>query len=107
MISNAADGLLVFDIDTQSFWFKDDTEWVELVSGNITKLEDDDMDTRVQLKEGITSDSISIEVDNTEMITMRVTDEGYKLFEVGQSGVNFSTQFGKRSWGKSNWTPVQ
>ena len=37
-ISNAAVGLLVFDIDTDSFWFKDSNGWVQLVSGNVSTL---------------------------------------------------------------------
>ena len=32
-ISNAANGLLVFDTDTQSFWFRQNGAWVNLVGG--------------------------------------------------------------------------
>ena len=32
MISNAAIGLLVFDTDTETFWFNDSSGWTELVS---------------------------------------------------------------------------
>jgi len=33
-ISNPATGLLVFDTDTESFWFRETGNWVELLNGN-------------------------------------------------------------------------
>ena len=68
MISNAAAGLLVFDITTESFWFKDGMAWVELVSGNVNTLMDGDGDTKVQVEESTDEDVIRLDVDETEAI---------------------------------------
>ena len=67
-INNAAAGLLVFDITTESFWFKDGMAWVELVSGNISTLTDADGDNKVQVEESTDEDVIRLDVDETEAI---------------------------------------
>ncbi|MBK6784486.1 MAG: hypothetical protein IPG79_12535 [Saprospiraceae bacterium] len=49
IISSPANGLLVFDNDSNSFWFYDvgNAVWIELRSGNIKSLVDADNDTKV------------------------------------------------------------
>ena len=68
MISGAATGLLVFDTDTESFWFKDTNDWVELVSGNITTLVDADSDTKIQVEESADEDVIRFDVSDIEAV---------------------------------------
>lgn len=65
-ISNAATGLLVFDTDTESFWFKDSNVWVELVSGNVAALADADGDTKIQVEESVDEDVIRFDIAGEE-----------------------------------------
>ncbi len=62
------DGLLVFDNTSQSFWFMTSGSWVELVSGNIKTLIDDDGDTKVELNEG--PDRIEMTASNKLIMTV-------------------------------------
>jgi len=71
MISSPATGLLVFDTDTESFWFKDSNVWVELVSGNVSKLADADGDTNIVLDDGNDKDTISFNIAGTEYFAMK------------------------------------
>ncbi len=50
MIDNPAEGLLVYDSDTETFWFRQGGQWAELVSGK-SGLRDADGDTRVVVEE--------------------------------------------------------
>ena len=45
-IGTPATGLVVFDIDTKSFWFYAGSSWVEVQSGFVTMISDDDNDTK-------------------------------------------------------------
>lgn len=71
MISNAAIGLLVFDTDTETFWFNDSHGWMELVSGNVSTLTDADADTKVDVTEMGDEDRISFLVGGTERLLMQ------------------------------------
>lgn len=70
MINNAATGLLVFDTDTESFWFKDTNGWVNLVSGNVSTLADDDDDTKIQVQKNVDDDMIRFDINGSEVFTM-------------------------------------
>ncbi|MFK7937580.1 MAG: tail fiber domain-containing protein [Saprospiraceae bacterium] len=66
MINNAAVGLLVFDTDTESFWFNDSNGWVELVSGNVATMADADDDTKIQIEESTDEDVIRFDLAGKE-----------------------------------------
>jgi len=60
-ISNAAAGLLVYDLDTESFWWNDGIAWVELAASSIG-LRDTDADTKVTVEETPDADEIALSV---------------------------------------------
>lgn len=76
MINNAANGLLVYDITTNSFWFFQNNDWKELVGGDAKSdgLADADGDTRVQVEETPNDNTIRFDVQGVE--SMVLTQEG-------------------------------
>ena len=55
-ILSPANSLLVYDTDTQSFWFYRNSAWVEITPGLASEIRDADGDTKVTvMKETITS----------------------------------------------------
>lgn len=71
LISNAAIGLLVFDTDTESFWFNDSNGWTELVSGVSSTLADADNDTKIQAEESADEDIIRFDIAGTESMLLK------------------------------------
>ncbi len=69
-ISTPAIGLLVFDTDSESFWFNDSGGWVELVSGVSSSIADVDDDTKIQLEESSDEDVIRFDVAGTEKLVI-------------------------------------
>jgi hypothetical protein len=70
LINNPAVGLLVFDLDTESFWFKETSSWAELRDGNINSLVDDDNDTKIQVEESSDEDVIRFDLAGQEQWLM-------------------------------------
>ncbi len=85
LISNPAIGLLVFDTDTKSFWFNETAGWVELVSGNVKTVADDDGDTKIQVEESADEDVIRFDTEGTEHFVM----EGGRLDILNTGGSVF------------------
>ncbi len=81
MISNAAPGLLVYDTDSESFWFKDTQGWVELVN-NARGLRDSDKDTRIEVEANPDEDKI------------RMTTGGAGIAEVDANGMRLQGNLG-------------
>jgi hypothetical protein len=79
-IDPVAPGLLVYDINTQSFWFYDgvSTSWTELISGKISTLKDDDGDTKIQVEEILNENAIRFDVAG---------DEAMVLYPNGELGI--------------------
>lgn len=71
-ITTPANGLLVFDTDTKSFWFYNLNVWKELVSGN--SLIDADGDTRVEVEK--TTDLDEINFTTTGVERMKIDANG-------------------------------
>ncbi len=94
-ISNTATGLLVFDTDTDGFWFYDGTSWVELVSGNVSSIQDADADTKIQVEEGADEDIIRFDVNGSEHLTVKENANGYTMIETQATGSNLA--FGKNA----------
>ena len=85
-IANPTVGLLVFDTDTEAFWFLETSGWKELRKGNITSLEDDDGDTRIQVEQSPDEDVIRFAVDNAEVFRIRRNVGGRTMLELPGSG---------------------
>ena len=75
-ISNVANGLLVYDTETNSFWFFQDSAWQELVGGSVKGdgLSDEDGDTRIQVEESPNDNTIRF--DATGIESMVLTPDG-------------------------------
>ncbi|MBK8966653.1 MAG: tail fiber domain-containing protein [Lewinellaceae bacterium] len=69
-ISNPATGLLVFDSDTESFWFRESGGWAELKTGNPSVLEDADGDTQVQVESSPDEDKIRFNLEGLERLRL-------------------------------------
>jgi len=93
IISNAAVGLLVFDLDTETFWFNDASGWTELVSGNVKSIADADDDTKIQVEESADEDVLRFDVAGTESLTISKNPHGITLVHLPNSGAN-STVYG-------------
>lgn len=63
-IASPANGLLVYDTNTNSFWFYQSSSWVELVANGT--LEDEDSDTKIQVEESTDEDRIRFDVGGNE-----------------------------------------
>ncbi|MEQ8554422.1 MAG: hypothetical protein RIC06_01015 [Cyclobacteriaceae bacterium] len=63
-IASPANGLLVYDTNTNSFWFYQSSTWVELVANGT--LEDTDGDTKIQVEESVDEDRIRFDVAGSE-----------------------------------------
>lgn len=68
-ITSPATGLLVFDTDTQSFWFYAGS-WTELSAGYYDELSDADSDTKIELEQSSDEDIIRFSTAGSERITI-------------------------------------
>lgn len=73
LISQPAQGLLVFDLTTNSFWFFDSNSWIELKSGISDQLADADQDTRIQLEAAADEDHIRMQIAGEERFVLDTT----------------------------------
>lgn len=71
-ITTLADGLSVYDTDTKSFWFYNNSTWSELINNNnLNELADADKDTKIEVdKNGLDQDVIRFSTDGTEHFVM-------------------------------------
>ena len=70
-ITNPANGLLVFDSTTNSFWFYKSSTWEELTgSATPTAIADADNDTKIQVEEAADEDKIRFDVAGNEIATL-------------------------------------
>ncbi len=70
LINNPATGLLVFDMNTESFWFMGNSNWIELNDGNFSSIHDTDSDTNIQVEASPDEDTIRIAIDGVERLVM-------------------------------------
>jgi hypothetical protein len=71
-ISAPPQGLLVFDYETQSFWFHTGGDWTELVSDAANhNIHDADGDTKVQVEEATDEDILRIDLGGTERAVLQ------------------------------------
>ncbi|SFS46561.1 hypothetical protein [Lutibacter maritimus] len=64
VIAGPANGLLIFDTDTKSFWFYNVNAWKELVSGS--SIVDADGDTKVEVEKNADEDIVRFSTAGTE-----------------------------------------
>jgi len=69
MIANPAEGLLVFDTDSKSFWFRQTGQWTELINGT-SGLRDKDNDTKITVERTPDEDTIRFTVAGKEFAVM-------------------------------------
>ena len=90
-IASPTDGLLVFDIQTQSFWYYSNTSWVDLSSSKL--LSDIDADTKIEVEKSMDEDSIRFTVKGHEIAllddkTFHLDAPGYSVFIGKDSGAS-------------------
>lgn len=69
VIASPATGLMVFDTDTQSFWFFSGT-WTELSSGTLDKIADANNDTKIEVEQNTNEDIIRLTTNASERMTI-------------------------------------
>lgn len=85
-IAAPATGLLVFDTDTQSFWFYSGS-WTELATGDPDKIIDTDGDTKVEVEQSADEDKIRF----TTLGSERMTIDDVGVTKIGDiTGVNYT-----------------
>ena len=121
-ITNPAEGLLVFDMDTKSFWFLQDGNWTELASETIG-LSDRDHDTKVLVEaqpdedviQFLTRDSLVMVIDSLGHVGIGTGSPRVNLHIAGTvqtDSLNIPTQakegyvFTSDSAGTGSWQPM-
>ncbi len=93
-ISSPANGLIVYDTDTKSFWYYDSTGWKEIYgSNNNTVLSDGDNDTKVEVEQSADDDLIRFTAAGTEFIVfdsarIEILNSGHSIFLGENTGEN-------------------
>ena len=70
-IANPAAGLLVYDMNTYSFWYFENLAWKEIEGGIHDRISDDDGDTQVLTEKNNDEDRIRFEVNGEAPMTIR------------------------------------
>ena len=83
-ISNVSNGLLVYDTSTNSFWYRDNGTWQELLAGDYSpdELTDNDNNTKVQVEEGTDDDAIRFDIDGSERLVFKENPFGELLIDL-------------------------
>lgn len=102
MITNAAVGLLVFDLTTESFWFNGSSGWIELSDGNLNTVQDSDNDTKIQVEETPDEDVIRFDVGGTETMylaggVLAFENTGNSVFIGKNAGANDNQSIGSNN----------
>ena len=79
-IATPATGLLVFDTNTNTFWFFNGTGWINIAPQ--TMLTDVDNDTKVQVEESPDEDVIRFDLGGTENMVLRRNTSGIPRLEL-------------------------
>lgn len=84
-IPSPAFGLLVFDVNTGSFWFYNGVSaaWVEILSGTVKTLADADGNTKIQVEKNPDEDIIRFDLGGIEKMVLRKNVNGQERLELG------------------------
>ena len=101
-INSPASGLLVYDNSTQTFWYYDAAQWVELAGGGggtsstSHKISDADNDTKVHTESTVDEDIIRIESAGIEQMMISedlIQLDGAKKLLIGSSASGAGSKF--------------
>ncbi|NNF34751.1 MAG: hypothetical protein HKN68_11605 [Saprospiraceae bacterium] len=96
-ILNAANGLLVFDTTTSSFWFRQNGNWKEL-NDDTDIISDADNDTKIQVEESADEDIIRFDIGGNEGMSLKENINGGTLLDMGADlGLIIGHQAGENS----------
>jgi hypothetical protein len=71
-ITSPAQGLLLYDIDTKTFWFYDGSAWQTIIGSNINdEISDADSDTKIQVEKNTDEDMIRFDLNGAEKWVMK------------------------------------
>lgn len=90
-INNISNGLLVYDNQTNSFWFRDSGVWHELAATDdlsADEIKDTDNNTKIQVEEGNNDNQIRFDIDGEERLVMKQSTNGELLIEPSNSTFN-------------------
>jgi hypothetical protein len=103
VIASPANGLLIFDTDTKSFWFYNVNAWKELVSGS--SIVDADGDTKVEVEKNADEDIVRFSTAGTEYMQIG-TDGEIKLGNRGASTLIANGNLESDVTGLENYTKI-
>ena len=81
-ITTPATGLIVYDTNTNSFWYRLTIQWVELTD-NYHGLRDADHDTQVQVEESADEDAIRFDIGGVEGMVLTESTQGATRLDIG------------------------
>ncbi len=81
-IASPATGLLVYDTDTNAFWFYNGTTWTTIGGGVSTLIADADNDTKVQVEKNPDEDIIRFDLGGSENMVLRKNAGGFTRLEL-------------------------
>ncbi|MEO1653608.1 MAG: hypothetical protein AAFU64_08690, partial [Bacteroidota bacterium] len=87
-ISSPANGLLVFDATTSTFWFYDGGQWLELAAAADNRLRDTDIDTQIQVEKSSDDDRIRFDIAGVEKMVLGTNLQGIARLEVLNNNLN-------------------
>ena len=94
-ITTPAQGLMVYDNTTNSFWYYAATAWNEINSGQATILSDSDNDTKIQVEKNADDDSIRIDISGEERLIISKNAGGSTLISLPNN--NYNTFLGENA----------
>ncbi len=84
-IASPSQSELVYDTDTKSFWYYENSQWNELGSGGAAvagdEIKDADNDTKIQVEEGSDDDIIRFDIAGSERLLIRNNAGGRPIIE--------------------------
>lgn len=96
-IANPATGLIVYDITTRSFWYRQSSRWIEFTN-NYHGLQDADRDTKVQVEEAADEDIIRFDIGGEEVMILTESAQDATKLDLGSDN---SIMIGRNVGGNS------
>jgi len=89
-INTPANGLLVFDNNSGSFWFFEGSVWKDLSKPLVEKIHDEDEDTGIKVDNGLDNDEIHFSIAGTDVLEIKKDSAGFARTDVRNNGQNIS-----------------